>query len=108
MFLDLFFLAFITVFIIDYSGVIQSMEEGLQKWLKMPNKAHVPKPFSCSLCSTFWLGLIYLLGTAQFSFMGVAYVCFLSSMTPVILMLINLVKGILMKVIVVVEDLLKL
>lgn len=104
MFLDLLFLAFITVFIIDYSGVIQSIEEGLQKWLKMPNKAHVPKPFSCSLCSTFWLGLIYLLCTAQFSFMGVAYVCFLSSMTPVINSLMVFVVSLFNKVFLVLQD----
>lgn len=108
MFLDLLFLALITVFIIDYSGVIQSLEEGLQKWLKMPNRAHIPKPFSCSLCMTFWLGLFYLLITAHFSLMGVAYVCFLAAMSQVLFMAINFVKGLFIKVIILLEDALDL
>lgn len=48
-------------FLIDYSGIIDSFESfvqkhstGLLKFFK------VPKPFSCSLCMTFWTGLILL------------------------------------------------
>lgn len=97
MFLELLFLAFIIVFIIDYSGIIQSLEEGLQKWLKMPNKAHIPKPFSCSLCSTWWAGLIYLIVVGQFSFMTVAYIALLAAMTPLILRILYLFRDLLEK-----------
>lgn len=81
--MNLLFLSLIIVFIIDYSGIVQEVEEVLQKWLKMPNKAHIPKPFSCSLCMTWWTGLIYLIIAGQFTFMAVAYVALLSAFTTV-------------------------
>lgn len=104
MFLDLLFLALITVFVIDYSGVIQSLEEGLQKWLKMPNRAHVPKPFSCSLCMTWWTGLIYLLISAQFSLMAIALLAVIAAMTPAINSLLVFSVSLPNKVILVLQD----
>lgn len=83
MLIELLILTAIIVFIIDLSGVIEEMESGLAKWLKV-KKARIPKPFSCSLCMTWWTGLIYLICVNSFTLGGVAYVAMLSYLTPVI------------------------
>ena len=78
--LDLLIISFIVVFIIDLSGVIDDAERKLGKWLKC--KARIPKPFSCSLCSTFWLGLLYLLITHNLTIPLIGYVSLLAFLTP--------------------------
>lgn len=74
--LDLLFIQILVCYIIDLSGFIPSLEMSLSKWLKI--KAHIPKPFSCSLCSGWWLGLIYLLVTGQFGLSQIVIVAGLS------------------------------
>lgn len=91
---NLLFIAFICVFIIDYSGVIESIDSTLQKWLKNPF-IHLPKPFSCSLCSTWWTGLIWLIIEHSLSVLNIAYVALLAAMTPVMLRLLYLLRGVL-------------
>lgn len=83
--LNLLILANIVVFIIDTSGFIQEMETLIWKHFfpKYPRNAiSIPKPFSCSLCSSFWMGLAYLLLT-HFSIPLLGYVCLLAFLTPV-------------------------
>lgn len=77
--LNLFILSMIIVFIIDLSGIITTIENGLSKWLKC--QASIPKPFSCSLCSVWWVGLIYLICTSTFTIPMIGYVALLSFMT---------------------------
>lgn len=83
--INLLIIANLLVFIIDVSGFIQEMEELIwRKWFKKyPREAiHIPKPFSCSLCSALWCGLIYLLFT-HFTIPMLGYVALLSLLTPV-------------------------
>lgn len=48
-------------FLIDYSGIIESIENFIRRHASGPLKFFkVPKPFSCSLCMTFWIGLTLL------------------------------------------------
>lgn len=63
-------------YLIDLSGFIQSMERGLGKILHY--RVEIPKPFSCSLCSGFWLGLIYLLFSGHFTLYYVVVVALFS------------------------------
>ena len=91
-FSKLLLIAFITVFIIDYSGFIDEMDKILTKVLKSKTPLHIPKPFSCSLCSTFWLGLIYLICVNQFTLLNIAGVIVVSAFTPEILAFIYLMK----------------
>ena len=74
--LDVVFIQIIVCFIIDLSGVIQSIEDGLSKWLKV--KCVVPKPFSCSLCSGWWINLIYLIAVHQFTLPYIVFVAMVS------------------------------
>lgn len=57
--LDNLAIALIAVFIIDYSGFIDSLESFLTRAFNSKFSIRIPKPFSCSLCSTFWASLIY-------------------------------------------------
>lgn len=82
MLLELFLLTTIICFIIDYSGFIQSIEYGISKLLKVnPSRVRIPKPFSCSLCSTFWAGIIYLAITNNFTILYISYISLLAYST---------------------------
>ena len=74
--LDVIFIQIIVCYIIDLSGVIQSMEEGLSKLLKF--KCVIPRPFSCSLCSGWGINLIYLIITHNFTLPYVVFVALVS------------------------------
>lgn len=93
--LDLLWITIIIVFGIDLSGFIGSISQRIWKWL-YPNIKYngwmIPKPFSCSLCSTFWIGLLYLLITGSFSWFMLMYVALLSLFTPVIATILLFVK----------------
>lgn len=93
--LNIFFIAVILVFGIDLSGVIDSLSQKIWKWMYPKVKYdgwRIPKPFSCSLCSTFWCGLLYLIITNSFSWFMLLYVALLAFMTPVIASTLVFVK----------------
>lgn len=97
MIFNLFLIAFIAVFIIDYSGFIQEMDSLLTKALKSKIPLHIPKPFSCSLCTTFWAGVIYLLCTGSLSLINLSYLGIVCFLTPEILVIIYFVKDLVNK-----------
>ena len=81
--IDLFLLTVIICFIIDCSGFfnfikkfIASRLEGKYKNLKAED---IKIPFiTCSLCSTWWAGLIYLIIFGKFTLGYIAFVSILS------------------------------
>ena len=84
--LNLLFIQFIVVFIIDLSGFVDTMKEKLSAFLT--NKRIVKsdfriRPFDCSLCTMFWTGLIYLIVTHQFTIPMIAFVCLLAITTTI-------------------------
>ena len=94
---DIFLLTLIVVFIVDISGVMESIKGFLSKWLN--GKVARLRPFDCSLCMTFWLGLIVALIDKQFTFGVVAYVCLCSYLTIPLRGLLELIKDILVTII---------
>jgi hypothetical protein len=90
MLIDLFLITLIIVFIIDISGFIDEMETILSKWLK--GKARVPKPFSCSLCMTWWTGLIYLLIIGEFTLLWIATVALFALLSGVLATLLICIR----------------
>lgn len=84
--LNLLFIQFIVVFIIDLSGFVDTMKVKLSSILtkgKIKSAEFRLRPFDCSLCTMFWVGLIFLLVTHQFTIPLIAYVCLLSVTTPI-------------------------
>ena len=107
-FLNLFLIAFIAVFIIDYSGFIEEADKLLTKALKSKYPLHIPKPASCSLCSTFWAGIIYLLVVHAFTLPNIALLGVVCFLTPEILSIIYFLKDLINKVFDVMEKLLRI
>jgi len=95
--LDLLLIQFIIVGIIDVSGFVQELEGFLSKWLHI--RARIPKPIGCSLCSTWWTGLIYLIITGNLTLPLVAFTLFISLLTTVTKDIIYLIQDIFIKII---------
>lgn len=95
MILDILLIQIILVYIIDLSGVSEHIKRGIWKWLKgkdKPYKDFELKPFLCSLCMTFWTGLLYLLLTHQFTLTGILVVSLASYLTTTTNNLLLLIK----------------
>lgn len=73
----------IWVFLLDLSGFIPEIEAILSRRL-FHNRlsVNIPKPFNCSLCMSFWTGLIYVL-IVQPSLASIALVCLFSYLTTI-------------------------
>lgn len=81
------------VIIIDFTDIIADIEVFLEKYLKV-RKVEVPKPFSCSLCMTFWTGLIYLIIIGEFSLASITILLLISFFSTTIYNLLYLIKDI--------------
>lgn len=90
-YIELLVIAAVICFIVDFSGFIQEMEGIIAKWMKMPF-IHIPKPFSCSLCMTFWCGLLYIAICGAFTVLNIGYVVLLAAMAGNISKLMFLIK----------------
>lgn len=100
--LSLFFITVICVFIIDISGALDSLKSAL-KWIvtkgAMSGNEYRLKPFDCSLCTTFWSGLIYLLIVGKFTLPFVVAVCLFAAFSGIIKSSILLIEDIVTKII---------
>lgn len=93
---DLLMLTVIVCFIIDISGIIESIEWYLSKWLG--GNVKLPKPFNCSLCSTFWLGLIYTIIYSEFTLVNFCIVSLFAAFSEEITNTILIIKQLISKV----------
>ena len=108
-YINLLILTLITVFIIDISGFFPTILKHLYRWI-FDNKREMPydfdwdyvsilfHPLKCSLCSSFWIGVIYLLATSSFTIINLGYVALLAFLTPVFKDALILVKDILITI----------
>lgn len=83
--INLLIITSIIVFIVDLSGIIPHIKQYLhRKYIRVGDWTNLSlKPLDCSLCLTFWTGLIYLLFT-KFTLPLMGYVCLLAYLTPII------------------------
>lgn len=99
--LNILLITIIVVFIVDLSGIIEEISKFIWKILYPKVKYTgwlIPKPFSCSLCLSWWINLLYGL------FIGltvklVAYIAILSFLTPVIKDIFILIRDLFIKLI---------
>lgn len=100
--LNLLLITLILVYVIDITGFVDTVKHWIWKWVfKGKNKEYRDfdfRPFSCSLCSSWWAGIIYLCFTG-FTWEMVAYVACLSYLTPVFKDALLFVKDLLIKII---------
>ena len=97
MFIELLLITLIIVFVIDISGAIEHLVYPLVKrLLKIPKTSRIEIPLiSCSLCMTFWSGLIYIIGMGEFTLLNLFFVCICAFLTTHIKDLFILIRDIL-------------
>lgn len=95
--INILLIAVFCVIVIDLSGFIDNIEDLISKWMGV--KCKIPKPFSCSLCSSWWLSLIYVFIAYGFNFYLIVFSIVIAYMTPVIKDLLILLKDIAIKMI---------
>ena len=85
------------VTMIFISGFVDSVDNFINR--RFP-PYHLPKPFSCNLCSVFWASLLFVLITGNLSLLSIALCLFSALLTevtaPMITILINWLKKVLM------------
>lgn len=95
MILNLLWINLIVV-LIFLSGFIDSVDGWISKTYRFH---HLPKPFSCALCTTFWASLIWVIATGQFSLLSIVFCLANAHLTEITTPLITLVKNLLLKAI---------
>lgn len=97
MFIELLLITLIIVFVIDISGAIEHLVYPLVKrLLKIPKTSRIEIPLiSCSLCMTFWSGLIYIICMGEFTLLNLFFVCVCAFLTTHIKDLFILVRDVL-------------
>lgn len=87
MIVNLFYIAVICVCVIDISGFVNSLKSFITRILtngKLSSSNFTLKPFDCSLCMTFWSGLIYLFVVNNVSILNIMILLLISISTPLI------------------------
>lgn len=94
MILNLFLITIIIVFGIDYARFVDdAIKPLIKKILKIPANRNISlKPFDCSLCASFWAGLIYICILNQFTFVNLFFVTLFSFLSKPISMLLNFIS----------------
>ena len=95
---QLLLIQIIIVFIIDLSGIIDTLKSVISRLLtgySNFNQFSI-KPFDCSLCMMFWSGLIYIIASAHFCLLNLLWVCLLSYLTPITNTILINIKDILL------------
>ena len=86
---NLLIIAWLCVFIIDMSGIIDEVQARLRKVCPLYT---LGKPFTCSLCMTWWVSLAYLLIVGKFTLPYIAVAALLAVMTTEIYSFMDFVK----------------
>lgn len=95
--LNILLITLILVYIIDISGAIEQLVEPTLAKIIKAKRVRLKKPFSCSRCMSFWIGLLYILITWQISIPMIAYVCLMSFLTPFFNNVLSLIMELLMR-----------
>ena len=93
---DLALITLIIVYLVDLSGGVNSLKQFIWKYC-LDGKGKYPysfrlKPLDCSLCLTWWTGLVYLWITQGFSLESVALVAMFSYFSSQLAFLLRLVS----------------
>lgn len=97
MILNLLYISLIVVFITDHSGIMETIKSALGKWLRC--RVERLKPFDCSLCMTWWCGMLYIAIAEDFTLGNIAMVALFALFADKIADTLSLVRDLLTKVI---------
>ena len=100
-YLNILLIAVICVIVIDLSGFVDSIKHLIWRIAfgkTKPYKDFDMKPFDCSLCSTFWLSIIYLLIIHELSIPLIAYILVIAYFTTTLKDIILFIKDFFIKI----------
>lgn len=105
MWLNIFLIAVILVIITDLSGIVEYIKSHL--YYKLRGTYNYPPSWdtpiihllSCSLCQTWWVGLVYLIVIGQVTIPAIAYLLAIAYLTTTIRDIIVFIKEVLTKAI---------
>lgn len=109
MWIELLIINVIICFIVDISGVIDSIKYGIWKWVfngKRDYQEFRLKPVDCSTCMTFWIGLLWITIYGQFNLINLLFVCLFSMLSEQLTMLLQTIQYLIHKLIDWVRDIL--
>lgn len=97
--LECLYIMLICVLVIDQFHFVDEITTIISGWMTKGQikKPMNIKPFSCSLCMTFWLSLFYIIFTNQFSILTVLYILLLSYLTTIANQIFTLIKMLITK-----------
>lgn len=84
------------VTLVFLSGFVDSIDEAINRRWKF---YHLPKPFSCCLCSTFYASLAYIIFAGQFNLLGILLCLVNAHLTEITTPLITMIKNWMLKII---------
>lgn len=98
---NLFLISIIVVCIIDISGFVESLKSALSKLLTkhIKSSSYSLKPIDCSICMTWWCGLIYLIIYHQLTLLNITILLLIAVSTPIINDTIRLIQDLITKII---------
>lgn len=93
------FITIIWVVVLDQLHFWDDITSVISGWMTNGKiKKPIPlKPFSCSVCMSWWTNLAYIIITNQFSILMILYILTLSWTTPIISSILTLVKNLFLK-----------
>lgn len=77
-YVNLIALSAVIAYITEVSGIIDTLKYALGRWLGVTVSRL--KPLDCSLCMTWWCGLIYIICVGECSVINIAVVALLSAL----------------------------
>ena len=92
-YVELLLVSAVVVFVIDLSGVVESVKDALSRWLN--GRVRRLRPFDCDLCMVWWVTLLWALIRGEFSLPIVAYSAGLAFMATTIKDVLLFVKELL-------------
>ena len=95
MMLDLFLINIILVLIFN-SGFVDEIDAMIQRRFKFH---HLPKPFSCVLCMTWWSSLLYIIITGNFNLLGITLCLINATLTSITTPLTKTIENALKKIV---------
>lgn len=101
-YINILLIAVIVVIVIDITDFIDNIKKLISSILtkgKITNSDYQLKPIDCSLCMTFWIGLIYLIIYNQLTLLNVSILLLIAVSTPIINDVIRLLQDIITKII---------
>lgn len=97
--LQLLLIEILICFIVDLSGFTETLKKGVKRLFKIKDITNIElKPFTCSLCMTWWSGLIWLVCTGNIHIWTIAVLGVMSFLAKNLTGLLRWLSDMLIKV----------